>query len=141
MKNPLEMRTCRLKSSTERLAMEEAINFAKNNIDLREGWLLAQCPEEVIWQPLAKDIAARSLAHCSSLACFDSRLELRLQKSGEAYVARKLWLDETGEEGLERLTSYFLRDGKRLRYAEFFQPNEKSGILQLRLCRFCGVEK
>lgn len=138
---PLEMRDACLECWSGRLNLAEALDYMREGISRENGWLLAESPEKVIWEPWRGEIATEALVHCNSLCCFDPGAELRLFRNGGNFYARKIRVSESGEKGLERLSSYVLRKGgKRLCYAEFFQPDTASGILKLRLGRFCGVE-
>ena len=137
---PLTIRPCGLKIWQGTFSMVEALDFAATDISSSEGWILAEMPERVIWRQWRAGLNPAELAHCTTLYCFDQGTELRLYKHDSTYLARRIWLDEEGEKGFERLSSYSLRDGQgRLLYAEFFQPSYRSGMLELRHSRFCGV--
>lgn len=140
----LEMRPCRLGHWSGQMDIADALAFAREKIDPAKGWLLAECPERLVWQKASQALEPDALKNCRNLYIFDDRAELRLQKAGAFFYARRLWLAEAGgvgaeiEAGQERLSSYQLRGGGRLKYAEFFTPDAESGILQLRYGRFCG---
>lgn len=120
----------------------EALAWAASRIDPQTGWLLAEAPQQIIWQRLADVEDGAIPAQCESLLIFGPEAELRLHKgySGETGSARLLTLADAGREGLERVSAYLLgRGGARLEYAEFFCEDEQSGLLRLEFARYCGV--
>lgn len=137
-----KMRPARLKTETGTMTLAEALGWAASHINPQTGWLLAEAPQKTLWRRLT-DVQDGDLAgECQSLLIFGPEAELRLHKgySDQSGQVRLVFEDPAGEEGFERVSAYLLgKEGATLKYAEFFRPNEKSGLYQLRFARYCGV--
>lgn len=137
MREIMETRPARLKMTAGETTLNEAYSLALANIAPETGWLLAESPEKFLLSPLtsAPDVAA--LGDALSLIVFGPAAELRFSRAYGALTGRRRLIveDETAEEGMERLSSYLLRDG-RLEYAEYFREDPESGLLRPRFGRY-----
>lgn len=136
-----QMREMRLKMENAKMSLADALNQAMKTIPPENGWIMAEAPEKILWQPLEKIGDASELGHCLSFVAFGPRAEVRFQRNygDELGHMRLVREDPEGMTGMERLSSCLLGKNGRLTYAEFFRRDEESGILKLELARYCGV--
>ncbi len=139
-----ELKPGRLKRETGQMDLQEALAWARRHIDPETGWLLAESPEKVIWSRLAEIANAASLGNCLNLTIFDAKSEIRLRRHYGAPRgdARMISEADDGIAGLERVTSYLLRENQgRLEYGEFFVRDSETGMLNLEFARYRGVRR
>lgn len=139
MSEIIKMRPCRLARVSCRMSLDKAIAWASEHI--ASGWILAESPEKIVWQPFQAQFAAGS-CHFTSLIIFDANAELRLHLAygADEGDARLITVDDVSEPCLERISSYLAGKG-RLEYGEVFRKDNLSGAYKLEFGRYCGLRE
>lgn len=106
------------------LSLEQMLAWANEHV--KNPWILAESPPEVIFGALNASITPEKLASCQEIIIFGPNAEIRMQKAldqTEGYC-RKI-SEGSGASLLAREVGVFLRDGKqKMRYIEYFSEND-----------------
>lgn len=143
MKTELLLAPARLALEEGEADVAETLALACERVDQANGWLLAESPRALVFEPWRGALDERLKMELSSLIIFCPAAEVRMEKTtGESRGWLRLLRDDPqGREYLARPGSALLREksGKKLNYSEYFQPDDY-GFLTLVCGRLCGVE-